>query len=125
MAQVRDPVCGMFIESNTAAETTHYQTMIYYFCSPECLREFESNPQLYVQDEEVAGIEAAGVVREDIEEEVELEKHEPPRTTIGKITSPKFGSAGSGGAEYEPIPERHTDEEALEIEKKRSKKTKR
>jgi hypothetical protein len=26
----------------------------------------------------------------------------PPRTTTGWITSPKFGSAGSGGAEFEP-----------------------
>jgi len=26
----------------------------------------------------------------------------PPRTTTGKITAPKFGSAGSGGAELEP-----------------------
>jgi hypothetical protein len=30
----------------------------------------------------------------------------PPRTTSGKWTSPKFGSAGSGGAELEPGPER-------------------
>jgi hypothetical protein len=30
----------------------------------------------------------------------------PPRTTAGGITSPKFGSAGSGGAELEPGPER-------------------
>ena len=30
----------------------------------------------------------------------------PPRTTTGKITSPKFGSAGSGGLEFEPGPER-------------------
>lgn len=29
----------------------------------------------------------------------------PPHTTTGKITSPKFGSAGSGGAELEPGPE--------------------
>lgn len=29
----------------------------------------------------------------------------PPRTTTGKWTSPKFGSAGSGGAELEPGPE--------------------
>ena len=28
----------------------------------------------------------------------------PPRTTTGKITAPKFGSAGSGGAELEPGP---------------------
>lgn len=30
----------------------------------------------------------------------------PPRTTDGGITAPKFGSAGSGGAELEPGPER-------------------
>jgi hypothetical protein len=30
----------------------------------------------------------------------------PPRTTLDGITSPKFGSAGSGGAELEPGPER-------------------
>ncbi|HTE43604.1 MAG TPA: hypothetical protein VK636_00060 [Gemmatimonadaceae bacterium] len=31
----------------------------------------------------------------------------PPRTTIGGwFTAPKFGSAGSGGAELEPGPER-------------------
>lgn len=29
----------------------------------------------------------------------------PPRTTKGKWTAPKFGSAGSGGAEFEPGPE--------------------
>ncbi|HEV8233222.1 MAG TPA: hypothetical protein VGP84_01445 [Gemmatimonadaceae bacterium] len=30
----------------------------------------------------------------------------PPRTTTGKVTSPKFGFAGSGGVELEPGPER-------------------
>lgn len=30
----------------------------------------------------------------------------PPRTSTGKVTSPKFGSAGSGGLEFEPGPER-------------------
>ncbi len=31
----------------------------------------------------------------------------PPRTTTGSwFTAPKFGSAGSGGAELEPGPER-------------------
>ena len=30
----------------------------------------------------------------------------PPRTTTGDMTAPKFGSAGSGGAELEPGPER-------------------
>ena len=30
------------------------------------------------------------------------DKANPPHTTTGKMTSPKFGSAGSGGLEYEP-----------------------
>jgi hypothetical protein len=34
------------------------------------------------------------------------ERPNPPRTTTGVWTSPKFGSAGSGGAELEPGPER-------------------
>ena len=32
------------------------------------------------------------------------ERPNPPRTTTGVWTSPKFGSAGSGGAELEPGP---------------------
>jgi len=38
------------------------------------------------------------------EQEPERKRHDeenPPHTTTGKVTSPKFGSAGSGGAEYE------------------------
>ena len=31
---------------------------------------------------------------------------EPPRTRTGPIVAPKFGSAGSGGAELDPGPER-------------------
>jgi len=30
------------------------------------------------------------------------EEPNPPHTTTGKVTSPKFGSAGSGGLEFEP-----------------------
>ena len=34
------------------------------------------------------------------------EDRNPPYTTTGPITAPKFGSAGSGGLENEPGPER-------------------
>jgi hypothetical protein len=34
------------------------------------------------------------------------EDYNPPHTTTGPITAPKFGSAGSGGLENEPGPER-------------------
>ena len=38
-------------------------------------------------------------------DETTKEAPNPPRTTTGVWTSPKFGSAGSGGAELEPGPE--------------------
>jgi len=46
---------------------------------------------------------------EEVERERERQdkkKPNPPHTTTGKMTAPKFGSAGSGGAEIEPGPER-------------------
>jgi YHS domain-containing protein len=48
MAQVKDPVCGMMIEQSSAAGTSRYQGETYYFCSTECLREFEASPAKYV-----------------------------------------------------------------------------
>jgi hypothetical protein len=45
----------------------------------------------------------------DLEDELDTEDRKtpnPPRTTTRGMTSPKFGSAGSGGAELEPGPER-------------------
>ena len=48
MAQVKDPICGMMIERSSAAGTSRYQSETYYFCSTECLRQFEANPAKYV-----------------------------------------------------------------------------
>ncbi len=39
-------------------------------------------------------------------EDPKRDRPNPPRTTTGVWTSPKFGSAGSGGAELEPGPEK-------------------
>ena len=41
-----------------------------------------------------------------LEGDAAADEPNPPRTTKGGITAPKFGSAGSGGAELEPGPER-------------------
>lgn len=43
---------------------------------------------------------------EEPADEESTEEPNPPRTTRGFFTAPKFGSAGSGGAEFEPGPER-------------------
>lgn len=45
--------------------------------------------------------------RKAAEKRADDDSPNPPRTTTGKFfTAPKFGSAGSGGAELEPGPER-------------------
>lgn len=36
-----------------------------------------------------------------------LERHEPPYTVTAWFVAPKFGAAGSGGLEYERLPEAH------------------
>ena len=48
MAQVKDPVCGMMIDSNSAAGNSDYQGTRYYFCSTDCKEEFDEHPADYV-----------------------------------------------------------------------------
>lgn len=100
MAQARDPVCGMMIETGSAARNTVYQSHTYYFCSTACSAKFEADPARYASRQPA---DVARAARDDFE----MERHEPPFTQSGGMTSPKFGSAGSGGLENERIPESH------------------
>ena len=84
MGQVKDPVCGMTIEVARAAGSVTYGSEEVYFCSDNCRRAFEAEPERFVP-----------------------ERHEPPFTVKDGMPAPKFGSAASGGLEYEPTPERH------------------
>ena len=43
----KDPVCGMEVNPEQAAGTSEYQGQTYYFCSPDCKRTFDGNPQQY------------------------------------------------------------------------------
>lgn len=49
MAQVRDVVCGMTVETETAKYSSQYQGQIYYFCSPGCKRDFDKEPEKYLR----------------------------------------------------------------------------
>lgn len=103
--QARDPVCGMYVDTVTAAHRSTFEGETYYFCSAACKRIFEADPAHYTERSvPLSGAEGAA----DVEDE-HLERHEPPFTKRGGIVAPKFGSAGSGGAEYEPLPEAHDD----------------
>lgn len=97
MAEVKDPVCGMTIDSESAYARIDVEGQAYYFCSAECQAAFEANPQRFIGER--AGSAAGTSDR--------LEQHEPPYTVSSFLTSPKFGAAGSGGLEYERLPEAH------------------
>ena len=98
MAIANDPVCGMLIDTDFSPLAVIHGPQTYYFCSMACRKAFEAEPARYT----VGPAATPGESRP--------ERHEPPRTTTGKFfTAPKFGAAGSGGAEYEPLPEAHDE----------------
>jgi Cu+-exporting ATPase len=45
---MKDHVCGMDIETTTAAGRTEYQGKTYYFCSPACKVKFDLEPEQYL-----------------------------------------------------------------------------
>ena len=49
--QVTDPVCGMQVDPATAAGASEYQGTTYYFCSPGCKRQFDKDPQSFVEQQ--------------------------------------------------------------------------
>ena len=100
MAIVRDPVCGTMIDSESAQAQVELKGQTFYFCSQSCRKTFEADSARY------AGRTASAESTEPQHVE-HLEQHEPPYTTLGFLTSPKFGAAGSGGLEYERLPEAH------------------
>ena len=53
MATVQDVVCGMDIDSNTAASVMEYQGKSYHFCSHYYHAKFMAEPQKYVDKEDV------------------------------------------------------------------------
>ena len=70
MATYTDPVCGMSVDSESAAAESSYAGNTYYFCSESCRQRFDANPTGF----------SAGTRNEG-----EPERHEPPRTTRGGI----------------------------------------
>jgi P-type Cu+ transporter len=44
-----DPVCGMQVEPNTAAEKYEYKGQTYFFCSQDCLAKFKEDPEKFLK----------------------------------------------------------------------------
>jgi len=47
MDMAKDPVCGMQVNEQQAPGRSEYQGQTYYFCSTNCKRQFDQNPQRY------------------------------------------------------------------------------
>lgn len=107
--QARDPVCGMYVDIATATHSSTFEDETYYFCSAGCKRAFDANPAHYA--ERGVPLRSAEGAADATRSPEHLEQHEPPFTKSGGMVAPKFGSAGSGGAEYERLPEAHKDGE--------------
>ncbi len=45
---VKDPVCGMDVDTATAAGQSEYQGQTYYFCGTSCKEKFDLDPTQYV-----------------------------------------------------------------------------
>ena len=48
--KMKDPVCGMMVDEDTAPATSEYNGKTYYFCSLDCKEEFDADPTAYVED---------------------------------------------------------------------------
>jgi YHS domain-containing protein len=48
MATVKDPVCGMEIDSSSAVAQASYEGQDFYFCSQECHETFMKDPGQYL-----------------------------------------------------------------------------
>ena len=44
---VKDPVCGMDVEMDSAAGHTEHKGQTYYFCGLSCKKKFDASPEQY------------------------------------------------------------------------------
>jgi len=58
---VKDVVCGMEIDPDTAAGKSDYQGTTYYFCAVGCKQDFDADPQKFLGNGGAPAAEAAPV----------------------------------------------------------------
>ncbi len=44
---MRDPVCRMYVDADTAGIKSEYKGKTYCFCSESCKQAFDANPEKY------------------------------------------------------------------------------
>ncbi|NOX61878.1 MAG: YHS domain-containing protein [Chloroflexi bacterium] len=48
---MKDLVCGMMVDTETAEHKLEYKGQMYYFCAPGCKKAFERDPEQYISGE--------------------------------------------------------------------------
>ena len=44
---MKDPVCGMMVDENTAKFKSEHEGTMFYFCSASCMNAFNRDPHRY------------------------------------------------------------------------------
>ena len=96
---VKDPVCGMSVNPDTAAGSTDYKGQTYYFCCEHCLQRFKNSPDQYL-----------AIPQATISRTREVEPQAPPSAS-GEYTCPMHpevrqdrpGSCPKCGMALEPV----------------------
>ena len=100
MSNQRDPVTGAEVDERSAIRLDHGDH-VHYFASEQSRDEFLADPKRY-HDAHAA---RHGDSARDESVVANWPDDNPPATKDAHgFTAPKFGSAGSGGAEFEPLP---------------------
>lgn len=60
MAMQTDPVCGMQVDDQNANSKSQYQGKDYFFCSSDCKRKFDEQPQQYAGNQQRSKGQAQG-----------------------------------------------------------------
>src|SRR5258708_8172199 len=55
--RVKDPVCGMWVDSQKPAGKVQHGGITYYFCSSRCAERFEKEPEKFIAAPGTAGME--------------------------------------------------------------------
>jgi Cu+-exporting ATPase len=50
--EVHDPICHMDIPADESAGSLEHDGYTYYFCSDECMHQFQANPEAAIEAEE-------------------------------------------------------------------------
>ncbi|HEV7591038.1 MAG TPA: hypothetical protein VGO40_23210 [Longimicrobium sp.] len=95
MSNERDPVTGVEVDKVTAIRVDHGDH-VHYFVSEETRAEFLADPSRYHDAHSRRRAEGVPSNWPDENPPITRDEH--------GFVAPKFGAAGSGGAEFEPLP---------------------